>query len=128
MGIISGIKSFFGGGGKNPIEVIADVADRFITTKEEKHQWTMTMYDKYIADKQDARKRDSWIRPILTIVFVIAYFALTYVIFNHFFAGSDLTEPQLVFVSTIFGTMNAKIGTIFDFEFGSSKESFHIKK
>jgi hypothetical protein len=60
----------------------------------------------------------------------IAYFGITFVMFNYFVTKTiDLGEFEISFISTIFGAMSAKVNTIIDFFFGgSSKKNEQIKE
>ena len=77
-----------------------------------------------VADKDSARKlyiSDSLAQKILAVVFTVAYFAVSFVLLNHFFNDSTkLEDYELGFLSTLFGAMSSKVNTIIDFFFGGS--------
>ena len=75
-------------------------------------------------------KDDAIIQKILATLFTVAYFGITYVMFNYFVNKTiDLGEFEISFISTIFGAMSAKVNTIIDFFFGgSSNKNEQTKK
>ena len=65
--------------------------------------------------------KDNMAQKILAGLFVLAYFGVTYTLFDHFFVGTtDLQDYELGMVSTLFGGMSTKVNTIVDFYFGGS--------
>ena len=83
-------------------------------------------FNKEVEDRKDARslyKDDAFIQKILAGLFTVAYFALTYVMFQYFVLHTVvLTEYEIGFISTTFGAMSAKVNTIIDFFFGGSSK------
>ena len=81
-------------------------------------------FAKEVEDRKDARdmyKDDAIIQKVLATLFTVAYFGITYVMFNYFVNKTiDLGEFEISFISTIFGAMSAKVNTIIDFFFGGS--------
>ena len=75
-------------------------------------------------------KDDAIIQKVLATLFTVAYFGITYVMFNYFVTESiELGEFEISFISTIFGAMSAKVNTIIDFFFGgSSSKNEQTKK
>jgi len=88
---------------------------------------------KEVEDRKSARdlyKDDAIIQKVLATLFTIAYFGITFVMFNYFVTKAiDLGEFEISFISTIFGAMSAKVNTIIDFFFGgSSNKNEKIKE
>jgi hypothetical protein len=79
-----------------------------------------------LSDKQSARemyKANSSLQKIYAIVFLIAYVvmsgAMCYAIF-HLNGNIKLPDWGIGFISTIWGAMSMKVGTVTDFLFGAS--------
>ena len=76
------------------------------------------------ADRDSARNlysTDGLIQKVLAIVFTLAYFSISYFLFNHFITKEvKLSDFEIGFISTIFGGMSTKVNTIIDFFFGGS--------
>jgi len=90
-------------------------------------------FAKEVEDRKSARdmyKDDAIIQKVLATLFTVAYFGITFVMFNYFVTKSlELGEFEISFISTIFGAMSAKVNTIIDFFFGgSSKKNEQIKE
>lgn len=87
-------------------------------------EWRLEAYKEEVKDREGARSLymdDSLAQKILAVVFIIAYFALMGVLMNFFFNGKEeLNDYELGFLSTLFGGMSTKVGTIMDFFFGGS--------
>ena len=67
---------------------------------------------------------DSSLQKFFAFSFLFGYFALLFVILLVVFGSkfaSEFENWQIAFVSTIFGNMSMKVGTITDFLFGGSK-------
>jgi hypothetical protein len=83
-----------------------------------------SLYELEIEDRKSARllySSDSTVQKILAIVFTVAYFFLSYIMFRYFIEeGISLGEFEIGFISTIFGAMSAKVNTVVDFFFGGS--------
>ena len=81
-------------------------------------------FAKEVEDRKSARdmyKDDAIIQKVLATLFTVAYFGITFVMFNYFVTKSlELGEFEISFISTIFGAMSAKVNTIIDFFFGGS--------
>jgi len=120
------------------------ILDKVITTDKERDEAKLALkkllldaereaFAKEVEDRKSARemyKDDAIIQKILATLFTIAYFGITFVMFNYFVTKSlDLGEFEISFISTIFGAMSAKVNTIIDFFFGgSSKKNEQIKE
>jgi hypothetical protein len=120
------------------------ILDKVITTDKERDEAKLALkkllldaereaFAKEVEDRKDARdlyKDDAIIQKVLATLFTIAYFGITFVMFNYFVTKSiDLGEFEISFISTIFGAMSAKVNTIIDFFFGgSSKKNEQIKE
>jgi hypothetical protein len=113
------------------------ILDEIITTDEEREKVKLELkkiileaereaFAKEVEDRKDARslyKDDAFIQKILAGLFTVAYFALTYVMFQYFVLHTVvLTEYEIGFISTTFGAMSAKVNTIIDFFFGGSSK------
>ena len=119
------------------VENAEGILDEVITTDEEREQAKLQLkkvlldaekeaFAKEVEDRKDARslyKDDALIQKILATLFTIAYFGISFVMFQHFVGGGiDMGEFEISFISTIFGAMSAKVNTIIDFFFGGSSK------
>ena len=139
MGIKNWIAGLFGEG-ESIIDKIGDTADRFIQTKEEKAQFKLDLMnakmqmkelnmkaeDMYNKDRQSARemnKNDPHTPRILTIIFTVAYFAITVFMITTVMKmfNQDLNDFVVSFISSIFGAFNAIMVQIISYYFGASK-------
>ena len=113
------------------------ILDKVITTDKERDEAKLAIksvmleaereaFAKEVEDRKDARdmyKDDAIIQKVLATLFTVAYFGITYVMFNYFVNKTiDLGEFEISFISTIFGAMSAKVNTIIDFFFGGSSK------
>ena len=120
------------------------ILDKVITTDKERDEAKLALksilleaereaFAKEVEDRKSARemyKDDAIIQKVLATLFTVAYFGITFVMFNYFVTKSiDLGEFEISFISTIFGAMSAKVNTIIDFFFGgSSKKNEQLKE
>ena len=119
------------------VENAEGILDEVITTDEEREQAKLELkrvlleaeraaFEQEVADRKSARdlyKDDALIQKVLATLFTIAYFGISFVMFNHFVLGDiNLGEFEISFISTIFGAMSAKVNTIVDFFFGGSSK------
>jgi hypothetical protein len=120
------------------------ILDKVVTTDKERDEAKLALkkllldaereaFAKEVEDRKSARdmyKDDAIIQKVLATLFTIAYFGITFVMFNYFVTKSiDLGEFEISFISTIFGAMSAKVNTIIDFFFGgSSKKNEQLKE
>jgi len=120
------------------------ILDKVITTDKERDEAKLALksimleaereaFAKEVEDRKSARdmyKDDAIIQKVLATLFTVAYFGITFVMFNYFVTKTiDLGEFKISFISTIFGAMSAKVNTIIDFFFGgSSKKNEQIKE
>ena len=120
------------------------ILDKVITTDKERDEAKLALksllleaekeaFAKEVEDRKSARdmyKDDAFIQKILASLFTVAYFGITFVMFNYFVTKTlELGEFEISFISTIFGAMSAKVNTIIDFFFGgSSKKNEQDKK
>ena len=117
------------------VENAEGILDKVITTDKERDAAKLAIkklmleaekeaFAKEVEDRKSARdlyKDDAIIQKVLATLFTIAYFGITFVMFNYFVTKSiDLGEFEISFISTIFGAMSAKVNTIIDFFFGGS--------
>ena len=129
------ISSLVGGLFGKVLDNAEGILDKVITTDKERDEAKLALksimleaereaFAKEVEDRKDARdmyKDDAIIQKILATLFTVAYFGITYVMFNYFVTESiDLGEFEISFISTIFGAMSAKVNTIIDFFFGGS--------
>ena len=125
----------FTGSADKIINSVGNVLDEVITTQEEKDAAKLAIqkvlleaekdaFAKEVEDRKSARdmyKDDAIIQKVLATLFTVAYFGISFVMFNHFVLGDiNLGEFEISFISTIFGAMSAKVNTIVDFFFGGS--------
>ena len=111
------------------------ILDKVITTDKERDEAKLALkqllldaereaFAKEVEDRKSARdmyKDDAIIQKVLATLFTVAYFGITFVMFNYFVTKSlELGEFEISFISTIFGAMSAKVNTIIDFFFGGS--------
>ena len=111
------------------------ILDEVITTDEEREKVKLELkkiileaereaFAKEVEDRKSARdmyKDDAIIQKVLATLFTVAYFGISFVMFQHFVGGGiDMGEFEISFISTIFGAMSAKVNTIIDFFFGGS--------
>ena len=113
------------------------ILDKVITTDKERDEAKLAIksvmleaereaFAKEVEDRKSARemyKDDAIIQKVLATLFTVAYFGITFVMFNYFVNKTiDLGEFEISFISTIFGAMSAKVNTIIDFFFGGSSK------
>jgi hypothetical protein len=91
------------------------------------HAQITELYQLEVEDRKSARvlySSDSSVQKILAVVFTIAYFLLSYIMFKYFIEEDiSLGEFEISFISTIFGAMSAKVNTVVDFFFGGSAKN-----
>ena len=120
------------------------ILDKVITTDKERDEAKLALkkllldaereaFAKEVEDRKSARdmyKDDAIIQKVLATLFTVAYFGITFVMFNYFVTKTiELGEFEISFISTIFGAMSAKVNTIIDFFFGgSSKKNEQTKE
>jgi hypothetical protein len=126
------IQSLVGGLFGKVLDNAEGILDKVITTDKERDEAKLALksimleaereaFAKEVEDRKDARdlyKDDAIIQKVLATLFTVAYFGITYVMFNY--KTIDLGEFEISFISTIFGAMSAKVNTIIDFFFGGS--------
>ena len=138
------INNLIGGLFGKVVENAEGILDKVITTDKERDEAKLALksllleaereaFAKEVEDRKSARdmyKDDAIIQKVLATLFTIAYFGITFVMFNCFVTKSlDLGEFEISFISTIFGAMSAKVNTIIDFFFGgSSKKNEQLKE
>ena len=131
------INNLIGGLFGKVVENAEGILDKCITTDKERDAAKLAIkklmleaekeaFSKEVEDRKSARdlyKDDAIIQKVLATLFTIAYFGITFVMFNYFVTKSiDLGEFEISFISTIFGAMSAKVNTIVDFFFGGSSK------
>jgi len=113
------------------------ILDTVITTDKEREEVKLELkkvlleaekeaFNNEVKDRISARnmyKDDALIQKVLAAIFTIAYFGLTYLMFNYFVLGDiNLSDYEISFISTVFGAMSAKVNTIVDFFFGGASQ------
>ena len=131
------INNLVGGLFSKVIDNAEGILDKVITTDKERDAAKLALkklmleaekeaFAKEVEDRKSARdmyKDDAIIQKVLATLFTVAYFGITFVMFNYFVTKSiDLGEFEISFISTIFGAMSAKVNTIIDFFFGGSSK------
>ena len=102
------------------------ILDKVITTDKERDEAKLAIQKILLDAEREAFARelykdDAVIQKVLATLFTVAYFGISFVMFNHFILGDiNLGEFEISFISTIFGAMSAKVNTIVDFFFGGS--------
>ena len=122
---------------KSVVDNAEGILDKVITTDKERDEAKLALkqilleaereaFAKEVEDRKDERslyKDDAIIQKLLATLFTVAYFGISFVMFQHFVGGGiDMGEFEISFISTIFGAMNAKVNTIIDFFFGGSSK------
>lgn len=133
MAIKTVVGSLFG----KLLENADTILDTVITTDKEREEAKLSLkkilldaekeaFEKEVQDRVSARnlyQDDAIIQKVLATLFTVAYFGLTYVMFQYFVLNTvDLSEYEIGFISTVFGAMSAKVNTIIDFFFGGSSK------
>jgi hypothetical protein len=129
--------NIFGGILSKVVENAEGILDKVITTDKERDAAKLAIkklmleaekeaFAKEVEDRKSARdlyKDDAIIQKVLATLFTVAYFGITFIMFNYFVTKSiDLGEFEISFISSIFGAMSAKVNTIIDFFFGGSSK------
>ena len=131
------IKNLLGGLFGKVLENANEILDTVITTDKERDEAKLALqtvlldaerqaFEQEVKDRASARdmyKSDSIIQKILASLFTMAYFGLTYIMFEHFVLDNiELNDYEIGFISSVFGAMSAKVNTIIDFFFGGSSK------
>jgi len=137
------IQNLLGGILGKVVDNAEGILDKVITTDKEREEAKLQLrkvlldaekeaFAKEVEDRKSARemyKDDAIIQKVLATLFTVAYFGISFVMFNHFVLGDiDLGEFEISFISTIFGAMSAKVNTIVDFFFGGSSKKNDTEK
>ena len=121
------LKGLFGKGeGKSLITEVADIADRWIDTKEDKREFFKELYQMEASEKANARAMygaDNVMQKIYAITFLVAYLALTAWLIYAIINGSieQVNQFETGLIGSIWGAMTSKVNTITDFFFGASE-------
>ena len=131
------INNLVGGLFSKVIDNAEGILDKVITTDKERDAAKLALkklmleaekeaFAKEVEDRKSARdmyKDDAIIQKVLATLFTVAYFGITFVMFNYFVTKTiELGEFEISFISTIFGAMSAKVNTVVDFFFGGSSK------
>mgnify|MGYP000194540156 FL=1 len=120
-------KGLFGkGDGKSLIGEVADIADRWIDTKEDKREFFKELYKMEADEKANARSlygSDSTMQKIYALTFLVAYLGLTAWLIFAIINGSieEVNQFETGLIGSIWGAMTSKVNTITDFFFGASE-------
>ena len=137
MKLFKKIGDLFGG---DLIKTVADTVDRFHFSKEEKEKLKLELknilfeqkakaFEMEVEDRESARRmyeKDNSLQKIYALAFLGAYIFL---VITLLYGAYQVTVNNVVFsqfvitlISSIFGAMTTKVGTITDFLFGGSME------
>jgi len=108
--------------GKSTITELADVADRFITTPDDRRDFALSLYQLGLADVSNARAnagKGSWMLYFLALVIVSGFFGLVYFLTVHGPPANDSTGAVLM----LFGSLATAFGSVTQYFFGSSRGS-----
>jgi hypothetical protein len=145
MGVPSWIGTILGKGTGDIITSIGDTAKKFITTEQDRQAFELALQkaaldskrlemeaeQKYFEDRSSARdmyKHDSSLQKIFAMTFLVGYIVLT-VVMLYLLVGwigeraVNIPDWAVALISSIYGALSAKVGTITDFLFGSSQGS-----
>ncbi len=142
---MSWITDIIGGGGSKIVDSIIGGVDKFVTSDEDRQKLQMMkaeadleirklVFDaegKRLNDVSDARamyKHDNGLQKIFAMTFLVGYIVLTVFMLwmvTSWVGGQKIVVPDwgVALISTVYGQMSAKVSTIVDFLFGSSKSS-----
>lgn len=134
MGILAkifGSASATGTAGGSIIKDVFEGIDSIATSAEEKEILKLKAMGMYLDDMKSARTMymtDSWLQKVFAIVFLVAYILLTSLLVWGLWVyvkdgAVDAPEWVVAFISSLWGGLSAKLNTIVDFLFGSSKGS-----
>ena len=134
------LKTIFGSGTKSIVDSVGGVLDNLITNKEElaaakleaekeinRHiesleQNATRQLELVLTDKDSARemfKANNSLQKIYALSFLLAYVGIIAALFYISTTKPDLPEFSVMLLSSIFGSMTTKVGTITDFLFGA---------
>lgn len=108
------------------INSVANVADKFIETKEEKKAFIERQTDRIFEDRKNARehgKDNKMLVKVFAITFLVAYVGLTFYLIFMISKSGELPDFAKTIISMLWGGLTAKINTIVDFLFGASDNS-----
>jgi len=136
---MSWLSEAIGGSAGEIIKSVGEVADKFITTDQDRILWEtkkselsfqfkkleFDVEESLLKDKQSARemyKKDSSLQKSFALVFLSGYIILTCFIIYAMFSKSlpPMENWQVALISSVFTAMSTKVNTIVDFLFGAS--------
>lgn len=138
------LDKILGGSVGEVIKSVGDTVDKFVTTDAERENLKIELtkvinaheekqqelvndeLQSVLSDKQSARdmyKANSSLQKIFAISFLLCYVGLAATILMVCTKSMQLADYAIALISTIFGSMSNKVGTITDFLFGSSMGS-----
>jgi len=119
------ISKLFNSGLKETIGTVFEGIDSIHTSREEKAALRAQALDKIIADRGSARdmySKDNLLQKVFALTFLIIWAVmLAGILYYVILKPIQLQEWQIAFLSTIWGGISMKLGTLFDFLFGSSE-------
>ena len=142
---MSWITDLVSGGASKIVDSVVSGVDKFVTTDEDRQKLQMmkaeaelelkklafTAEGERLKDVSDARamyKTDNGLQKIFAMTFLVGYIVLTCFMLwmvTSWVGGQKIVVPDwgVALISTVYGQMSAKVSTIVDFLFGSSKSS-----
>ena len=145
MAMPAWLSAILGKGTGDLISSIGDTAKKFITTEKDRQDFDLALRQvamdakrlemeaeqKYFEDRANARdmyKADNSLQKVYAMTFLVGYILLTGVML-YFLMGwigvKEVNVPDwaVALISSIYGALSAKVGTVTDFYFGSSQGS-----
>lgn len=134
------LSDLIGGSAGEIIKSVGEVADKFITTDEDRLLWKTKesemllkfkqleyeVEETLLKDKQSARsmyEKDSSLQKVFALIFLLGYITITGCIIWCIFSSSvpaDLSNFQAGLIGSVFTAMSTKVNTVVDFLFGGS--------
>ena len=112
------------------IDSAAGLVGSVLTTKKQKLEEYNKREDSNQKDRENARemyKADSqlqkWYALVFLVIFILALAGMMLIIAYFTIRQVDAPDWAIAFLSTIFGTLSMKLGTVTDFLFGGSKSA-----
>ena len=110
------------------LDSAAGLVGSVLTTKKQKLEEYNKREDSNQKDRENARemyKADSqlqkWYALVFLVIFILALAGMMLIIAYFTIKQVDAPDWAIAFLSTIFGTLSMKLGTVTDFLFGGSK-------
>ena len=145
MAMPAWLSAILGKGTGELISSIGDTAKKFITTEKDRQDFDLALRQvamdakrlemeaeqKYFEDRANARdmyKADNSLQKVYAMTFLVGYIVLTVVMLYLLVSwvgakAVEIPDWAVALISSIYGALSAKVGTITDFLFGSSQGS-----